>query len=111
MPSDRCCICELGERPLLDAAHIVPDRLPEGLATVTNGMAMCPTHHRAFDKSILLVNTSYRVEVQRERLERVESEATARMLLDFDGKEIRLPKQVAFRPAVTLLEKRSAMST
>ena len=26
----RRCVCELRERPLLDAAHIVPDRPPEG---------------------------------------------------------------------------------
>jgi putative restriction endonuclease len=30
---NRCCICELQERPLLDAAHILADRLPEGVAT------------------------------------------------------------------------------
>ena len=52
---NRCCVCELRERPLLDAAHIVADRLPEGMATVTNGLAMCPTHHRAYDQDVLLV--------------------------------------------------------
>jgi putative restriction endonuclease len=53
--AERCCVCELRERPLLDAAHIVPDRLPEGVAWVRNGLAMCPTHHRAYDKNLLLV--------------------------------------------------------
>ncbi len=38
----RCCVCELREPPLLDAAHIIPDRLPDGVAMVRNGLGMCP---------------------------------------------------------------------
>jgi len=73
---DRCCICELRERPLLDAAHILPDRLPDGVPTVRNGLAMCPTHHRAYDKDILLVTERYRVEVRDGRLDHVGDDAT-----------------------------------
>jgi putative restriction endonuclease len=103
---NRCCVCELRERPLLDAAHILPDRLPDGVATVTNGLAMCPTHHRAYDQDLLLVGETYRVEVRRPRLEHLESEATVRTLLDFEGKTIWLPKDEALRPAREFLKKR-----
>jgi len=102
----RCCICELRERPLLDAAHIVPDRLPEGIPTVKNGMAMCPSHHRAYDQSILLVGEDYRVKVQRERLDHVDTDATKRMIVDFDGKTIWLPKDEASRPAPEFLRRK-----
>jgi putative restriction endonuclease len=74
--AERCCVCELRERPLLDAAHIVPDRLPCGVAWVRNGLAMCPTHHRAYDQNLLVVTESYRVEVRDHRLGHVGSEAT-----------------------------------
>lgn len=102
----RCCICELRERPLLDAAHIVPDRLPEGVPTVRNGLAMCPTHHRAYDQSMVLVGEDFRVKVQREKLEHLGTDATNRMLVDFDGKTIWLPKDEASRPAREFLRRK-----
>ena len=40
------------KRASVDAEHIVPDRLPEGIATVRNGLAMCPTHHREYDQNV-----------------------------------------------------------
>jgi putative restriction endonuclease len=104
--AERCCVCELRERPLLDAAHIVPDRLPEGVAWVRNGLAMCPTHHRAYDKNLLLVTDTYRVEVRDDRLHHVGSEATRRMLLDYHGREIHRPKDERFWPEPALLRRK-----
>ena len=102
----RCCVCELRERPLLDAAHIVPDRLPEGVAWVRNGMAMCPTHHRAYDQNLLVVTESYRVEIRDDRLGDVGSEATRRMLLDYHGREIIRPKDEQLWPEPGLLRRK-----
>ena len=102
----RCCVCELRERPLLDAAHIVSDRLPEGVAWVRNGLAMCPTHHRAYDQNILVVTENYRVEVREDRLGHVGSEATRRMLLDYHGREIVRPKDEQFWPEPGLLRRK-----
>lgn len=104
--TDRCCVCELRERPLLDAAHILPDRLPEGVPTVRNGLAMCPTHHRAYDRDIVLVNDNYKIEIKRDRLDHVGAEATARTLLNFDGKVIWLPKDETNRPEREFLRKK-----
>jgi putative restriction endonuclease len=105
----RCCVCELRERPLLDAAHIIPDRLPEGVPDVRNGLAMCATHHRAFDTGIVLVDEHFRVIVDRGRLAHVGDEATARSLLDFDTKEILLPKDENRRPEKHFLRKKMGL--
>lgn len=102
----RCCVCELRERPLLDAAHIIPDRLPEGMPTVRNGLAMCPTHHRAYDQGLLMVTEEYRVGVRRDRLEHGTSEASGRMLLDYDERLIRLPPNAELRPDPAFLKKK-----
>lgn len=104
--SNRCCICELQERPLLDAAHIIPDRLPEGVPEIQNGMAMCPTHHRAFDQNVIVVTEEYRIEVQQARLRHVEEQATQRMILDYHGRPIRLPKDESMRPSPEFLKKK-----
>jgi putative restriction endonuclease len=79
------------------AAHIVPDRLPDGVAEVRNGMAMCPTHHRAYDRGVLLVRENYVTDLRRDRLVAAESAETQRALLDFAGREIVRPKDVSVR--------------
>jgi putative restriction endonuclease len=103
----RCCVCELRERPLLDAAHIVPDRLPEGVPTVRNGLAMCPTHHRAYDQSIVLIGEDFRVKVRRDKLEHLGTDATNRVLVDYHDKLIWLPKDEARRPAPEFLRRKA----
>lgn len=100
---ERCCVCELRERPLLDAAHIVADRLPEGIATVRNGMAMCPTHHRAYDRDVLLVDPDYRVRIRGDRLDDPRGEPTRQVLLAFEGRRISLPADERYRPDPELL--------
>lgn len=49
----RCALCRLGHRELLDAARIRSD-LAGGDPVVTNGIAMCKIHHAAFDNFIMV---------------------------------------------------------
>jgi putative restriction endonuclease len=49
----RCAVCALREAQLIEAAHIIRDPHPEGLATVVNGIAMCAIHHLAYDRNLL----------------------------------------------------------
>lgn len=107
---DRCCVCELRERPLLDAAHIVDDRLPEGMATVANGLAMCPTHHRAYDRFIISIEDDYRVRVERGRLSQPDSGPTAAAIVAFDGKTIWLPRNRSMYPAIEFLRQKRTLS-
>ena len=60
----RCAVCSLGHAELLDAAHIVPDSLEAGVASVTNGLALCRIHHAAYDRFILAVRPDYVVEIR-----------------------------------------------
>ena len=48
-----CAVCSLKHADLLDAAHIIGDTDVNGLARVTNGIALCKIHHAAFDSNIL----------------------------------------------------------
>lgn len=56
----RCCFCGLGAS-IVEAAHIKPvaDGGPD---TVDNGIALCPTHHRLFDRGFVLISpTSFAI--------------------------------------------------
>ncbi len=66
---DQCAICRLKEPRLLDAAHIIRDADPEGVAAVQNGLSLCTIHHSAFDRNLVGVTPDYRVKVARRLLD------------------------------------------
>ncbi|MEJ2147755.1 MAG: HNH endonuclease, partial [Acidobacteriota bacterium] len=61
---EQCALCRLRHAELLDAAHILPDRDPEGVPTVENGLALCKLHHAAFDRHFLGITPDYIVQVR-----------------------------------------------
>jgi len=101
----RCAICALGHAPLLDAAHIVPDREEQGIAAVRNGMALCKIHHAALDAHILGVRPDYVVEIRQDLLEEVDGPMLKYGLQERHGKRLMvLPSQRKEYPDKGLLE-------
>lgn len=94
---NRCCVCSLPERPLLDGAHITPDAKEDGEPVITNGLAMCALHHRAYDTGIMDVDPDYRVVVSRENID-FPNDPANRILLDYAGRQIRLPADDSLWP-------------
>jgi hypothetical protein len=50
----RCAVCDVAEPGLLDAAHLRP-KAEGGSDDPRNGLALCPTHHRAFDGGLFAI--------------------------------------------------------
>jgi putative restriction endonuclease len=73
---ERCAVCELRIRPLLDAA-----RLSSG-----DGIALCATHHRAFDVGVLTIDEELVVHVNVKTI----GEGEQAMLLAYDGKTLQI---------------------
>lgn len=95
---ERCALCRLGHRELLDAAHITPDTDPEGAPTVTNGLALCKLHHAAFDRFFFAVRPDYRVEVRASILGESDGPMLVIGLQKIHGQHIALPTQSAQFP-------------
>lgn len=71
---------------MIDACHIIPfSRSYDD--TVTNGIALCPNLHRAFDRGLIAVDDDYRVLVS----QLFREEVTSYSLRNFEGMKIRLP--------------------
>ena len=85
---ERCAVCGLHVRALLDAAHVDGNREPKPAIDVREGIALCATHHRAFDAGMLLYDDEYVVHV----------ESADPMLLEFDGRTLILPPEETLRP-------------
>lgn len=65
----RCAMCSLGHSKLLDAAHIVPDGEPTGLAVTANGLSLCKIHHAAYDGFYVGLRPDLVIEVNRALLD------------------------------------------
>ena len=87
---DHCAVCELHVRALLDAAHVNADRSPKPDVEVSEGIALCATHHRAFDTGVLTFDRDYNVHI------RVDEPA----LTAYEGKHLALPADEAQWPRV-----------
>jgi putative restriction endonuclease len=101
----QCAICRLKEERLLDAAHIVPDRDPDGVAAVRNGLSLCSIHHRAFDQDLVGISPDFTVHVARHLLEE-EDGPMLDLLKTSHQQPIVLPKRPDKRPSQELLERR-----
>lgn len=53
---------------LVDAAHILPVGAPGSLDDVTNGIALSPTYHRAFDAGLIFLTQDYRMDLNHSRV-------------------------------------------
>ncbi|MCC8036333.1 MAG: HNH endonuclease, partial [Rikenellaceae bacterium] len=103
--SNTCCITGLGINTdhhfsLIDACHIYQVSISHD-DTVTNGIALCPTMHRAFDRGLVTITPDYRVEVS-SCFEEVSS--CGHSIKIFHGKKILLPFDKTLYPSAPNLE-------
>ncbi len=100
----QCAFCRLRQRELLDAAHIIPDRIAESSLSVTNGMALCKLHHAAYDSFILGVSPDFIIEVRLDVLEEVDGPILVHGLQSLHSTKLFLPTNEEDWPAVESLE-------
>jgi putative restriction endonuclease len=103
----RCAVCALGHGELLDAAHIVPDADPRGIASVRNGLALCKLHHAAFDANILGISADLVVSIREDLLVEIDGPVLQHGLQQRHGERLRVvPAAHSERPDRALLEER-----
>lgn len=98
--NNTCCISGLRvettvNASLIDACHIVPFSQSHD-DTISNGIALCPTLHRAFDRGLVAIDPDdFSVLVSKRMSEPVASTYSIRQ---FAGKKICLPCDVRHQP-------------
>jgi putative restriction endonuclease len=102
----RCAICALRERSLVQAAHIVPDIDPQGIAAVVNGLALCAIHHLAFDRNVLGIDPDGVVHIARRLLDDTDGPMLRTGLHGFHGAAIARPQRSEDQPDRARLETR-----
>jgi len=105
--NNQCAVCGLGIAHLLDAAHIIPDRDEHGIASVTNGIALCKNHHAAYDGGLLAVTEDLTIQISAPVMSSEPGEAIDRILRDYDGRKLAvIPFDPARRPNPKFLTRR-----
>ena len=101
---DHCAMCRLRQPPLLDAAHIIPDREEAGQPVISNGLSLCKIHHAAYDARILGVSPDYRVHVNGGVLAQTDGPMLQFGLQALHGERLAiLPRRTADKPDRDLL--------
>lgn len=101
-----CTLCKLRHRELLDAAHIISDKEPDGLPVIKNGLALCKIHHAAFDKNIIGIDPDYTVHIQEEVLLEIDGPMLKYGLQSLDKQKLILPTRKKDWPEQERLERR-----
>lgn len=101
----QCAMCQLRHPELLDAAHIREDA-HGGEPIVTNGIAMCAIHHRAFDAHVVGVRTDYVIEVRADVLREHDGPTLQHTLQGMHGTSLWVPPRMSAQPSKVLLEER-----
>lgn len=99
-----CCITGMQivsklDIQMVDACHIIPFSISHD-DTISNGISLSPTIHRAFDRGLLTIDNEYRVVVSNTFTETT----TNSFVKSYDGKMIILPSQKNHFPLVQNLE-------
>lgn len=102
----RCAVCRLPFRELLDAAHIRADSRG-GAASVPNGLALCKIHHGAFDANLMGISPDYVVHIKESVLSTYDGPTLQHALKEMDGEQLRqVPRSRSKRPDRDLLAER-----
>ncbi len=104
----RCTICRLREATLVDAAHIIGDSDPRGIAAVVNGLALCTIHHAAYDRNLLGIDGDGVVHISARLLGETDGPMLSEGLQRFHREAIVMPQRPADRPDPERLDWRFA---
>ena len=102
----QCAFCRLRHGELLDAAHIIPDKEPEGQPIVSNGLSLCRLHHATFDRFFVGVRPDGIIEVRSDILKEFDGPTLQHAIQGLHDQPIAVPRKPAERPSVDLLAKR-----
>jgi putative restriction endonuclease len=100
----RCAVCGL-DLGIIHAAHIIP--VDRGTDEPSNGIALCPNHHAAFDRDILLIGEDYSVTVNPRATKVLNASELAEILEH--TRTITIPSDPRLRPRTDYLRRRAQL--
>jgi putative restriction endonuclease len=103
----RCAVTR-AQLKLVDAAHILPVGADGSTDLVTNGIALSPTYHRAFDHGLIYLDPKFRMVIHPARvdyLHRLDLKAGLAEFRIYLGNVVHLPANPMQRPSVGMIRR------
>ena len=91
---DNRCAVTRAQLRLVEAAHILPVAAPGSNDNVTNGLALSPTFHRAYDNCLIYLDETYTIKLNEEKAKELKTQnlhAGLPQFVSFLNKRIHLP--------------------
>ncbi len=57
----KCALCQISEKDLLQASHIIPVNQKQSMGSIQNGICFCVLHHLMFDRGYFSFDDEYKV--------------------------------------------------
>ncbi len=102
----KCAITGLSSQKLLEAAHIIPDQLIGKNQPIANGIALSRLHHKAYDANLIGIDPDYKIHISDELIFGGDNRFLKVGILDFKGRYINPPKNIAMYPNKDYLARR-----
>lgn len=103
----RCCISDIGLKPLLIASHIMPwSDFPLHRADPCNGLCLSRLHDVAFDRGLIAFDHHRRLVLSKELRDSTTNRVLNESFLRFEGAPLRLPDK--FQPDTAFLARHYA---
>jgi len=103
----RCAVTR-AQLKLVDAAHILPVGADGSTDLITNGIALSPTYHRAFDHGLIYLDSQFRMVIHPARVNYLRGLDLGAGLAEFSvylGNAIHLPANPVQRPSVGMIRR------
>jgi putative restriction endonuclease len=104
---NRCAVTRMQLR-LVDAAHILPVAVEGSTDETTNGIALSPTMHRAFDNALIYIDDEHKMQLNKETAYNLQNKNLSHGLFELKGwldRRIHLPADRQLRPDIDLVNK------
>lgn len=101
----RCAMCDI-HLDLVEAAHIVPHAHDMGTDEPSNGIALCPLHHAAYDSGLIYFDEKYDIHLNKERvsyLEKTRQDGGIKKFESLHNARLAIPRAKLFQPDVDLI--------
>jgi putative restriction endonuclease len=102
---NKCAVCRLQQRELLEAAHIIP-YAEGGESKVDNGLSLCRIHHGAYDRNILGIDQDYKIHIRKDLLEEKDGPMLEHGFKEMDQEHICQPTEESDKPDRDKLKQR-----
>ena len=103
---NKCAMCGLG-LGLIEGAHIITHAHEKGTDDVTNGIALCVMHHKAYDNSLIYFDKGYPIKINNDKvnyLKEIGLYSGYRKFKDLALDKLHLPKDSLLKPDINNIE-------